>query len=58
MGEYQCKLCDKAIKLKHEKKHLTTRSHIDLSESIFNKYCVKNAELFKIEEIFEKYLDN
>ena len=58
MGDSYCNLCDKTIKLKHKRKRLNIKSYMVLSESIFNKYCVKNPEFFKIEEIFEKHLDN
>ena len=47
MGEYYFNLCDKTIKLEHKKKHLYTKSHVKLSESILNKYFVKNPELIE-----------
>ena len=31
---------------------------MDLSESIINKYCVKNPELIKLEEILQKHVNN
>ena len=44
--------------MKHEKKHLNTKSHIYLSESIINKYCVKNPELIEIEKTLQKHVNN
>ena len=58
MGEYYCNSCDKTIKLKHKKKHLNTKSHMCLSESIINKYCGKNPQIIDIEKILEKHVDN
>ena len=57
MGDNYCSLCNKTIKLKNEKKHLNTKSHRVLSESIINKYCVKIPELVKIEEISNKHVN-
>ena len=54
MSDYYCNLCDKTIKLKHNKKHLNTKSHTALSMSIINRYCVKNPELIEIEEIVKR----
>ena len=48
MAEYYGNICYETIKLKHEKKHLNTKPHMDLSESIVNKYCVKNPEHIEI----------
>ena len=58
MGDYYCNLCDKTIKLKHKTKHLITKSHMALSESIINKYCVKYPYLKDIEKILEKHVNN
>ena len=56
MGDNYCNICDKTIKLKYKKKHINTKSHIALSVLIINRYCVKNPELLKIEEILKKHL--
>ena len=56
MGEYFGNLCDKTIKWKHKKKHLNSKSQMDLSESIINNYCVKNPELIEIEKILQKHV--
>ena len=57
MDDYYCNLCGKTIKLKHKKKHLNTKSHVDLSEYINHKFCAKKAELVKIEDILQKYVN-
>ena len=54
MDDFYCNFCDKTNKLKHKKKLLNTKSHMDLSEFVINKYCVQNPELIDI----EKYLKN
>ena len=57
MDDCYCNLCDKTIKTKHEKKHINTKSHVDLSESIINNFCVKNPELFEIENKLQKHVN-
>ena len=54
MGDYYCYLCDETIK--HKKKHLKTKSQMDLSESIFNKYCVKNPEIIEYKKYYKNML--
>ena len=58
MGDYYCNACDKSIKLKTMKKHINTKSHADLSMSIINRYCVKHPQLFEIEEIIKRHVDD
>ena len=58
MGEYYCNSCDKTIKLIHKKRHLITKSNMYLSESIINKYSVKNPVLNEIEKILQKNVNN
>ena len=57
MGDYSCNSCDKTIKLKHKRKQLNTKSHMYLSESIINKYCVKSPQLIVLEKIIEKHVN-
>ena len=54
MGELFFNFCDKTIKLKHKKKNLNTKSHMDLSDCIMNKKCFKNPELIEMEKIIRK----
>ena len=54
MGDYFFEICDKTIQLKNKKKHLNIKSNLFLTESINNKYSVRNPELDKIEEILKK----
>ena len=49
MGDKFCSLCDRTNKVEHETKRLNTKSHMDLSESIYNKDWAKNPELVKLE---------
>ena len=58
MGDNCCNSCDRTNKLKHKKKYLNTKSHMDLSASIFNKYCVKNPELMEIEKRLQIHVNN
>ena len=56
MGDDYCNFSDKTIKFKHKKKHLNTKSHTDLSESITKKYYVKNPELIEIEKMLQNHV--
>ena len=58
IGDHYCNLCDKTIKLKHIKKQLITKSHMNLSESKINKYSLKNSELIEIEKLLQKHVNN
>ena len=57
MGDYYCNICYKSIKLKNKKKQLNTKSHKFLSESIINKYCIRNPELIEVEQILRKHVN-
>ena len=56
MGDFYCNICYKSDKFK-KKKHLKTKSHIFLSESIINKYSIRNLELIKVENILRKHVN-
>ena len=58
MGDFFCNFREKAFTLKLKKKHLNTKSHMYLSESVINKYCVKNPEVIDIEKISQKHGNN
>ena len=53
MKEYYCDVCNKAVKLKNEKKHLTTKSRKDLSMCVVSKKGVKDRKFYKIETIIQ-----
>ena len=57
MGEYfNCKLCDKSIKIRSEKKHLNFLYHDFLSTSIICRYIITNPDFLQIEDILKKYI--
>ena len=59
MSDYfHCDLCDKSIKLRSKKKHLNSRYHKSLSESIISKYSVENPSFLHMEDILKKYVDD
>ena len=58
MGDYYCNLCNKTSDLKYKNRHSNTKSDIGSSRLIKKGYSVKSPELFKLQEIFEKHLDN
>ena len=59
MNEYfRCDLCDKSIKLRSKKKHLNSRYHKSLSESIISKYSIENPSFLHMEDILKKYVDD
>ena len=44
--------------MRHKKKYLKTKSHIFLSESIINKYCVEKLKLCELENILQKHVND
>ena len=55
---YYCKLCDKSLKLRHKKKHLSTQSHRALPNSIITRCPFESPGFFEIEDILEKDNDD
>ena len=55
---FYCDVCDKSIKMKSKRKHIVSKFHKRLYYSIVNKYCIRNPEFFKIEDILKKHVDN
>ena len=58
MNDYYCSICDETINLGYEEKHINSKAHEELSESVINNYCVKSPELDKIENIIKHYANN
>ena len=44
--------------MKSKNRHLVSKFHKRLSYSIVNRYCIKDPDFFKIEDILEKYIDD
>ena len=42
------------MKSKNKRKHFITKTHKELSESIVNRYCVKDPKVDKIKRIMRK----
>ena len=59
MSDYfHCDLCDKSIKIRSKKRHLNSRYHKSLSESINSKYTVENPSFLHMQDILRKYVDD
>ena len=57
MSDYfNCKLCDKSIKIKCKKKHLSSRGHEFLTESIIFRYSIENPDFHNMEIILKNYV--
>ena len=57
MSDYfNCKLCDKTIKIKSMKKHLKSEYHKYLSMSIISRYTVTNPDFLHIENKLKNYV--
>ena len=56
-GYFHCDLCDKSIKIRSKKKHLNSRYHKSITESIICKYTVKNPSFLHMEVILKKFVD-
>ena len=39
-SDYYCKLCDKSMKMKSKKKHLTSQNHQALAKSKISRYYI------------------
>ena len=53
---FNCKFCDKSIKIKPKKKHLNSQYHKSLTMSIISRYSVTNPNCFHIEDILKNYV--
>ena len=53
---FNCKLCDKSIKIKSRKKYLKSQHHKYLSDSIIFRYIVPNPDFLNIENILKNYV--
>ena len=57
MSEYFiCKLCDKSIKIKSKKKHLTSTNHKYLGNSIIFRYIIQNPDFLKKDNTLKNYV--
>ena len=57
MSEYfNCKVCDKSIRIKSKKKHLDSEYHKSLSMSIISRYSVTNLDFLHVESILKNYV--
>ena len=58
MSDYfNCKLCDKSIKIKSKKKHLNSQYHKDLCMSIKCRHSVTNPDFLHTEDTLKNYVD-
>ena len=53
---FSCKVCDKSIKIKSKKKHLSSINHKSLSMSVVNRYSITNPDYLQIENILKNYV--
>ena len=57
MSDYfNCKFCDKSIKIKSKKKHINSRYREFLSTSIICRYIITNPDFLQIEDILKIYI--
>ena len=41
--------------MKNYKKHVSVKSHLELSVTVINEYCVENPQLSRMEDILKTY---
>ena len=59
MSDYfHCDLCDKLIKIRSNKRHLSSHNHKSLTRSIICKYTIENPSFFHINDILQNYVDD
>ena len=57
MGDYfNCKLCDKSIKMKSKMKLLKSRYQEFLSMNIISRYIITNPDSLQTEDILKNYI--
>ena len=57
MSDYfNCKLCDKTIKIKSKKKHLKSQYHKSSSMSIISRYSVTNPDFLHMDNVLKIYV--
>ena len=57
MSDYfDCKLCDKSIRIESKKKHLNSQYHTYLSDGIIFKYFFPNPDFLQMENIIQNYV--
>ena len=58
MFSFHCKVCDKSIKIKSEKRHQKSQNHQALTKSINSRYYIKNPNFVDVEELLRKYVND
>ena len=53
---FNCKVCDKSIKIKSKEKHLGSQYHKSLSMSIISRYSVINPDFLHLDKILKNYV--
>ena len=57
MREYfNCKLCDKSIKIISKKKHLNSTNRQNLKDSIIFRYILQKPDFLQIDNILQNYV--
>ena len=57
MSDYfDCKVCDKSIRIKSRKKHLNSINHKSLKMSIIFRYSVTGPDFLHIENLIKNYI--
>ena len=51
---FDCKLCDKSVKIKSKNKHLNSQYHKSLGMSINSRYIFTNPDFLQIEIFLKK----
>ena len=51
-------LCDKSIKIRSKERHINSKNHKSLTESVINKYTVKNPSFLHMENILKNFVDD
>ena len=55
---YRCKECDTILKKKNITKHEQSKRHKYFSKLISNRYIMKDVEVCKFNEVFDRYFHN
>ena len=55
---YDCKICDKSIKIISKKKHLDSKEQYFSDKNTVARYYIKNPDFFQIENLLQSYVLN
>ena len=57
-GYFRCDICDQSIKIRPRNRHLNSKNHKSLTNTIVCNYNIENPSFLHIENILKNYVDD